>query len=72
MSVKKRTGRPRSLPTPTAQRRALKKKGIDTKGLSDWTVYRRYNFYIQRGQSLNEPLQVAYGQKKKLIRRIEQ
>ena len=72
MSVKKKTGRPRSLPSPTAQRRALKKQGIETKGLKDWTVYRRYNYYITRGHSLDEPFQVAYGQKKKLISRIEQ
>lgn len=71
MKEKSRTGRPRSLPTPAAQKRALKERGIETKGLKQSTVYRRYNYYITQGHKTSEPVQKAYAQKRDWLGYIE-
>jgi hypothetical protein len=71
MKEKSRTGRPRSLPTPVAQKRALKERGIETKGLKQSTIYRRYNYYITQGHKTSEPVQKAYAQKRDWLGYIE-
>lgn len=66
------TKRRQPLPSVAEQRQRLKAKGIPTRGLSKWTIYRRYNYYIRQRHPASDPLALAYGEQKKLSRRLEQ
>lgn len=59
-------------PSQTAQRKALENKGIPSKGLSKQTTRRLYKYYIERQNPASNPRSLAYGEQKRLEKRIEE
>lgn len=59
------------IPSMAEQRRALKKKHIPTKGLSKWTLYRRYHYYIKKNNPASDPVALAYGEKRRFEQRLD-
>jgi hypothetical protein len=59
------------MPSQTRQRQALQKKHIPTKGLSRQTTRRLYKYYIEKKHPASDPRAYAYGEQKRVERRIE-